>query len=75
MDSAELKELRESKMELLKAAEQEHRKLRKKFKSSAYDRQVICEFIISTQTQIKSLIATIERINGILEGKLSTAQS
>jgi len=75
MDRDELLVLRQSKLELLSRADKELKGLKKKFKSPAYDRQAICEFIISTQGQRGSLIATLERINGILESKLPAAQS
>jgi len=75
MDREELLALKQSKLAMLSSADKELKGLKKKFKSPAYDRQAICEFIISTQGQRGSLIATLERINGILEGKLPAAQS
>lgn len=76
MERRELEELKEQKLTKIRFAEREIRKLKKKFKSGQYDRQVICEHIISLQGQITGLIATIDGINKILASKeLAPTQS
>lgn len=59
----------------LEAISQEIRKLKKKFKSGRYDRQVICEHIISLQPRTAYLIETIEGIKRALDQSLAPASS
>lgn len=73
MERSDLESLKASKEELLRSAQHEIRKLKKKFKSGHYDRQIICEYILSFQNQTAALIASIKGINEILEGQLAAA--
>lgn len=73
MSSKELLKLRSEKEEQIQDSHKDIRKLKKKFKSGSYDRQVICEYIIVAQDQIKNLIGSIEGIDRSLEEKLAPA--
>lgn len=75
MERSELEALRAQKLESMRSIQKEIRKLKKKFKSGSYDRQVICEYIIGFQNQMTGLIATLDGINRVLDQKLATAQS
>lgn len=70
MSRSELEAARAEKIDRLSSAQNEIRKLKKKFKSGHYDRQIVCEHIISWQHQMTGLIASIEGINRILEAEL-----
>jgi len=73
MSSDELLELRSAKVEEIQSSHKEIRKLKKKFKSGSYDRQVICEYIVMAQNQIKTLTGFIEGIDRSLAEKLAPA--
>lgn len=73
MEPSELEALRADKLYRLERFQKEIRKLRKKYKSGYYDRQIICEYILSYQSQIAGLIASVDGINKILDQKLVTA--
>lgn len=73
MERSELEALRADKLSRLERIQKEIRKLRKKYKSGSYDRQVICEYILGYQAQITGLIASVDGINKILDQKLVTA--
>jgi len=73
MELNELHALRAQKEEEIRSSQKEIRKLRKKFKSGSYDRQVICEYIIVAQDAIKMLTGSIEGINRHLEERVATA--
>ena len=73
MERSELEALRAEKQARIEAIQKDIRKLKKKFKSGFYDRQVICEYIISFQNQTNSLIATIDGINRVLNQRLALA--
>lgn len=73
MERSELERVRAEKQTRLSEAQREVRKLKKKFKSGHYDRQIICEHIISWQRQIAGLIASIDGITKALDQKLATA--
>lgn len=75
MDRSELEAARTEKLNRLEAAQHEIRKLKKKFKSGHYDRQIVCEHIISWQHQMTGLIASIDEINKILDKELAPTQS
>lgn len=72
MSSRELLELRSAKVEEIQSSHKEIRKLKKKFKSGSYDRQVICEYIIVAQEQIRTLTGFIEGIDRSLAEKLTS---
>lgn len=73
MEKSELLAIRSQREEQLLESQHEIRKLKKKFKAGTHDRQVICEYIISAQSQIHSLIDSIEAINRSLGAELSAS--
>lgn len=73
MGRSELEALRADKLSRLERIQKEIRKLKKKYKSGSYDRQVICEYILGYQAQTTALIATIDGINQVLNQELATA--
>lgn len=73
MERSELTALRESKNNVLQTSLREVKKLRKKFHSGSYDRAVAQQYMLSYQSQINGLIATIESIDSALRGEPSPA--
>lgn len=76
MEHNELKLLRDSKTKLLRETEREIKSLKKMFKTGNYDRQIICEHLLSYQRQRDGLTQAIGWITSkIAEKELSPAQS
>ena len=73
MERSELEALRADRISRLERIQKEIRKLKKKYRSGFYDRQVICEYILGYQAQTTALIATIDGINQVLKQELATA--
>ncbi len=73
MERSELSALRERKSATLETSLKEVKKLRKKFHSGSYDRAVAQQYMLSYQSQINGLIATIESIDRALRGEPSPA--
>lgn len=66
MERSDLEALRAQKVQSLAGAQKQIQKLKKKFRSGSYDRQVICEHIISFQRQSEGLRTTIAGIDSVL---------